>query len=32
MRVLRIDNYIIEVPLFEVVTQLRMALTNGKLR
>lgn len=31
MRVLRIDNYIIEVPLFEVVTQLRMALTNGKL-
>lgn len=31
MRALRIDNYIIEVPLFEVVTQLRMALTNGKL-
>ena len=31
MRVLRIDNYIIEVPLFEVVTQLRMTLTNGKL-
>lgn len=31
MRVLRIDNYIIEVPLFEVVMQLRMALTNGKL-
>lgn len=32
MRVLRVDNYIIETPLFEVVTQLRMALTNGKLR
>lgn len=32
MRVLRVDNYIIDTPLFEVVTQLRMALTNGKLR
>lgn len=32
MRVLRIDNYIIETPLFEVVMQLRLALTNGKLR
>ncbi len=32
MRVLKIDNYIIDTPLFEVVTQLRMALTNGKLR
>jgi hypothetical protein len=32
MRILRVDNYIIETPLFEVVTQLRMALTNGKLR
>ena len=32
MRVLRVDNYIIDVPLFEVVTQLRMALTNGKLK
>lgn len=32
MRVLRIDNYIIDTPLYEVVTQLRMALTNGKLR
>ena len=32
MRVLRVDNYIITVPLYEVVTQLRMALTNGKLR
>ncbi len=32
MRILRVDNYIIDIPLFEVVTQLRMALTNGKLR
>ena len=32
MRVLRVDNYIIDTPLYEVVTQLRMALTNGKLR
>lgn len=32
MRVLKVDNYIIDTPLFEVVTQLRMALTNGKLR
>ena len=32
MRVLRVDNYIIETPLYEVVNQLRMALTNGKLR
>lgn len=32
MRTLRIDNYIIEVPLYEVVCQLRMSLTNGKLR
>jgi DNA primase len=32
MRVLRVDNYIIETPLFEVVGQLRMALTNGKLK
>ena len=32
MRVLRIDNYIIETPLIEVVEQLRLALTNGKLR
>jgi hypothetical protein len=31
MRVLRVDNYIIETPLYEVVNQLRMALTNGKL-
>lgn len=31
MRILRIDNYIIDVPLYEIVTQLRMALTNGKL-
>jgi hypothetical protein len=32
MRVLRVDNYIIDTPLYEVVNQLRMALTNGKLR
>jgi hypothetical protein len=32
MRILRVDNYIISIPLYEVVTQLRMALTNGKLR
>ena len=32
MRVLRVDNYIIDVPLYEIVTQLRMALTNGKLK
>ena len=31
MRVLRVDNYIIETPLYEVVNQLRLALTNGKL-
>ena len=32
MPVLRVDNYIIETPLYEIVTQLKMALTNGKLR
>lgn len=32
MRVLRIDNYIIDTPLYEVISQLRMALTNGKLQ
>ena len=32
MPVLRIDNYIVETPLYEVVLQLKMALTNGKLR
>ena len=32
MRVLRIDNYIIDTPLFDIVTQLRMVLTNGKLQ
>ena len=31
MRVLRIDNYIIETPLYEIVNQLKMVLTNGKL-
>lgn len=32
MRVLRVDNYIIETSLYEIVNQLRLALTNGKLR
>lgn len=32
MRILRVDNYIITVPLYEVVNRLRLALTNGKLR
>ena len=32
MRILRVDNYIITTPLYDVVTRLRMALTNGKLR
>jgi DNA primase len=32
MRILRVDNYIIETPLYEIVNQLRLALTNGKLR
>ena len=32
MSVLRVDNYIIDTPLYEVVLQLKMALTNGKLR
>ena len=32
MPILKVDNYIIEAPLYEVVLQLKMALTNGKLR
>lgn len=32
MQALRIDNYIIETPLYEIVQQLRLTLTNGKLR
>ena len=32
MPALRVDNYIIETPLYEIVCQLKMALTNGKLR
>jgi hypothetical protein len=32
MRVLRVDNYIIEASLFEVVNKLKMTLSNGKLR
>lgn len=31
MRVLRVDNYVIETPLYEIVNQLKMVLTNGKL-
>lgn len=31
MPVLKVDNYIIDTPLYEVVLQLKMALTNGKL-
>ena len=31
MSVLRVDNYIIDTPLYEVVLQLKMALTNGTL-
>ena len=32
MQRLRIDNYVIETPLYEVVNQIKLALTNGKLR
>ena len=32
MPVLRVDNYIIETSLYEIVHQLKMALRNGKLR
>ena len=32
MRILRVDNYIIEAPLYEIVSRLKLALTNGKLR
>lgn len=32
MRVLRVDNYVIDTPIYDIVTQLRMSLTNGKLR
>ena len=32
MRILRVDNYIIETQLYDIVLQLKMALTNGKLR
>lgn len=31
MRILRVDNYIIETPLYEIVNRLKLALTNGKL-
>lgn len=32
MRVLKVDNYVITTPLIDVVNQLRLALTNGKLK
>lgn len=32
MRVLKVDNYEISTPLIEVITLLRLTLTNGKLR
>ena len=32
MRVLRVDNYIIDTPLYDIVNRLRMTLTNGKLK
>ena len=32
MRSLKIDNYIITTPLIEVITLLRLTITNGKLR
>lgn len=32
MKILRVDNYIIETPLYEVVHKLRLSLTNGKLK
>ncbi len=32
MRILRIDKYIIDTPLLEIVQRLRVELTNGKLR
>lgn len=31
MNVLRVDNYIIETPLYDIVLQLRLAINNGKL-
>lgn len=32
MQRLRVDNYVIETPLYEIVNQLKLSLTNGKLR
>lgn len=32
MQQLRVDNYVIETPLLEVINRLRTVLTNGKLR
>lgn len=32
MRVLRIDKYIIETPLLEIIQRIRVEITNGKLR
>ena len=32
MQRLRVDNYVIDTPLYEIVNQLKLSLTNGKLR
>ena len=32
MRVLRVDKYIIETPIIEILERLQRVLTNGKLR
>lgn len=32
MQQLRVDNYVIDTPLFEVINRLRTVLTNGKLK
>ena len=32
MRELRVDNYIIQAPIIEIVRKLKLCLTNGKLQ
>ena len=32
MRVLRVDNYVIDTSLYEIIKQLKLTLSNGKLR
>ena len=32
MSILKVDNYVITTPLYEVVTKLKLSLTNGKLK